>query len=147
MRKYLPIPAEWRADFLINQYLLSRRLGYLLSVVVLVLLPIFAILDATLVTYSDADSVWKHMLFRLPSAMLAITFLVLYHKRIKGCWAYPLLLTLNLSVVGMVAAMFALHYSEQGRHLLYITQGLALAIIAVAPATVYGVKDLALVYG
>ncbi|MGP9768054.1 diguanylate cyclase [Halomonas sp. AOP13-D3-9] len=141
------VPAEWQADYLRNQYSLSRRLGYLLSVVVLVLLPVFTILDATLVSYSNGASVWKHVLLRLPSAILAVVFLVLNHKKAQDYWAYPLLLTLNVSIVGMVGAMLALHYSEQGGHLLYITQGLTLAIIAVATATVYGVRDLVLIYG
>ncbi|WP_141243431.1 GGDEF domain-containing protein [Vreelandella boliviensis] len=147
MRKRVPIPAEWRVNFLLNQYSLSRRLGYLLSCVVLVLLPVFTIFDATLVGYSNEESVWKHIVLRLPTAILAIIFLVLYHNKTQGYWAYPLLLALNLSLVGMVAAMFALHYTEQGGHLLYITQGLTLAIIAVATATVYGVRDLAIIYG
>lgn len=147
MRKHAPIPAEWWADFLLNQYSRSRRLGYLLSGVVLVLLPVFTILDATLVSYSDRESIWKHVLLRLPAAILAITFLLLHRKKDPGLWAYRLLLTLNLSIVGMMAAMFVLHYAGQGGHLLYITQGLTLAIIAVATATVYGVRDLVLIYG
>lgn len=147
MRKRVPIPAEWRANFLLNQYSLSRRLGYLLSCVVLVLLPVFTIFDATLVSYSNGESVWQHILLRLPTAILAIIFLVLYHNKNQGYWAYPLLLALNLSLVGMMATMFALHYSEPGEHLIYISQGLTMAIIAVATATVFGIRDLAIIYG
>ncbi len=147
MSKHVPIPPEWQADFLLKQFSLSHRLGYSLSGVVLVFLPIFTILDATLVSYADGELIWKHILFRLPAVILAITFLLLHHKKDPGFWAYPLLLTLNLSIVGMMAAMFVLHYSEQGGHLLYITQGLTLVIITVATATVYGARDLALIYG
>ena len=129
MSKHVPIPTEWQADFLLKQYSLSHRLGYSLSGVVLVFLPIFTILDATLVSYADGELIWKHILFRLPAVILAITFLLLHHKKDPGFWAYPLLLTLNLSIVGMMAAMFVLHYSEQGGRLLYITQGLTLVII------------------
>lgn len=147
MRKHVPIPAEWRADFLLYQYALSRRLGFLLSCVMLVLLPVFATLEATLMSYHNGEQAWKHFYLRLPTAVLAVTFLVLYLNKTKGCWAYPLLLALNLSVVGMMAAMFTLHYSQQDEHFLYINQGLTMAIIAMATATVYGARDLVIVYG
>lgn len=147
IRQSEPIPAEWQTDFRFYQQSLARRLGFLLSSVMLVLLPVFAILDATLVGDPSGKLVWKHILFRLPAATLSVTFLVFYYKKPQGSWPYPLLLALNLSVVGMVAAMFVCQYSVQGERLLYITQGLTIAIIAVATTTVYGARDLALIYG
>ncbi|MEA2117296.1 GGDEF domain-containing protein [Halovibrio sp. HP20-50] len=147
MTKHVPILAEWREDFLLYQYALSRRLGFLLSCVVLVLLPVFATLEATLLSHHNDELVWQHNSLRLPTAVLAITFLVLYLNKVKGCWTYPLLLALNLSVVGMMASMFTLHYSQQEEHFLYINQGLTMAIVAMATATVYGARDLAIVYG
>ncbi|WGI26999.1 GGDEF domain-containing protein [Halomonas alkaliantarctica] len=89
----------------------------------------------------------KHILLRLPTVILAIIFLVLHHYKTQGYWAYLLLMALNLSLVGMMATMFALHYSEQGVHLIYISQGLTMGIIAVATATVFGTRDLAIIYG
>ena len=141
------MPTDWWADFLLNQYSRSRRLGHLLSSVMLVMLPIFTILDATPISYSHGESIWKHNLLRLPAFILSLTFLLLDHKKYSGFWSYPLLLALNLSIVGMMAAMFVLHYSEQSDYLLFIIQGLTLAIIAVASATVFGIRDLVIIYG
>lgn len=147
MKQLVQIPLKWRKEFFIYQQSLARRLGFLLSSVMLMLLPMFAILDATNISYSNGEFVWKHFFLRLPVFILSGVFLLLYRNKNNDLWTYPLLLALNFSVVSMMAAMFVLHYPEQGGHLLYITQGLTMAIIAVSTTTLYGARDLTSIYG
>lgn len=141
------IPANALDDFRDFQRKIARRVGVVLAVSVLIILPAFQALDYLL----EDNRLFVHLnaLWRLPAIIVALVILGLRRSRPDGDWPRPMVLLLAITLMFMMVGIFCIAQSMGGfiTGEVHTAQGLIVVIAGVSVAATRGLRDAPVIYG
>ncbi len=140
------IPEAWQADFMEFQRLLARRMAVVAASATLVILPTFQLIEFFLYG-DDHDIGLRNALWRLPVMLTAFVVLAMRWWEPRGEWPRPLLLLLSFAMMSMMVGIFTNDKIYDGAPIQYTSQGLIIAIAAVALTATRGLRDVPIIYG
>lgn len=140
------VPREWQSDFKKYQRVYARHVGVIAAGAVLVLVSLMSLVDMYLMDFqpdlSQMDSAW-----RAPACLLAVVILALCSLKPAGAWPRPLLILLGASMIGMQLGMFVMHLQAESGRTEFVFAALMIVVVGGSVLSVYGVRDLAVIYG
>lgn len=139
------VPNEWQKDFKHYQTRLTRRLGAVLAASILLLFPVFVVIDFYWIPYPNSELASYNTLLRLPAYLAAALYLLLLAAA-PARWMRPALIVLSITLIASMSAMFVLHKITNSDHIHYASHALTMSLIIVAVAS-SGARQLTLIIG
>jgi diguanylate cyclase (GGDEF)-like protein len=147
LHKLFPgISPEFREEFRAYERLLARRIVIAGSIAVIVLLPVFQLMDAWVIRADDAVLL-NHVLARTPVFLFAVAILVLWYLRPDGMWPRPVAMLFGLLLMTSITVRFAQALTSPEIEVAHASHPLLIIIAITAVLTTRGVRDLILIYG